>query len=185
MKRHFRNLLLAGLLVAAAPLVAPMASAQGMPPGPFGPFGPRIERLAAELKLSAEQRAQWDAQVQKSKSLFEAMKKARADMHQTIKAELAKAEPDLAALAAKADEARDKGRSAHRELRDGWLKLYAGFSAEQKAVVKKRILAHIERFDRMRDRMHDRMHDWHHRAPKGLEKDGGEKGAKPPPPPKG
>jgi hypothetical protein len=180
MKGHFRILLLAGLLVAAAPFVTPMASAQGMPPGPFGPFGPRVERLATELKLSAEQRAQWDAQVQKSKSLFEAMKKARADMHQIIKTELAKAEPDLAALAAKADEARDKGRAAHRELRDGWLKLYAGFSAEQKAVVKKRFLAHLERFDRMRDRMHDRMHDWHHRAPKG-----GEKGGNPPPPPKG
>jgi len=180
MKRHFRNLLLAGLLLASIPFAAPMAGAQGMAHGPFGPAGPRLERLATELKLSAEQRAQWDAQMQKSKTVHEAMRKARTDMHQVVKAELAKAEPDLAALAAKADEARDKGRAAHRDLRDGWLKLYAGFNAEQKAIVKKRILVHLGRFEKLRDRMHQRMHDRHHGAPKGPEK-----GGNPPPPPKG
>ena len=180
MKRRYRNLLLAALLAATAPILAPVASAQEMHPGHMGAFGPRLERLAAELKLGPEQRAQWDAQIQKSKAQFEASRKARADVHQAIKAELAKAEPDLAALAAKVDDARDKGRAAHREVRDGWLKLYAGFNAEQKAVVKKRILTHIARFDGMRERMHERMRDWHHGAPKGPAKDGN-----PPPPSKG
>lgn len=186
MKRNFRNLLMAGLLAAASPLVAPMANAQEMGM-PLAHMGARAEKLATQLKLSPDQRAQWDALIQKSKAQFEAMHKAHREMHEAMKAELAKPEPDLAALAAKADEMRDKGRAAHRELRDGWLKLYAGFSVEQKGVVRKEIQKHMSRFDKMhhmmehmRDRMKD-MHERHHGPGRDGDKD--YRGATPPPPP--
>ena len=154
---------------------------------PFAQMGARAEKLAAELKLSPEQRAQWDALIQKSKAQFEATRKAHKDMHEALKAELAKPEPDLAALAAKADEMRDKGRAAHKEVRDGWLKLYAGFSAEQKGIVKKHIQYHMSRFEKMRNRMHDMhekmkgMYERHHGAPKDEDKSGDKAAPTPPP----
>jgi Spy/CpxP family protein refolding chaperone len=151
MKRNFRNLLLAALLAAASPLLAPAAQAQGMP---MMPFGHHAERLAEKLKLTPEQRTQWDAMVQKTMAHFEAMHKAHHEMHEAMKAELAKPEPDLAALAAKADAAREKGMAAHKELRDGWLKLYATMSLEQKGVVKKEILRHMAKMHHMHSRMH-------------------------------
>ncbi len=156
MKRNFRNFLVATLLAAVTPLLSAPAMAQGMP---MMPFGHGAERLAERLKLTPAQRTQWDAMVQKSKAQFEAMRAAHHEMHEAMKAELAKPEPDLAALAAKADAAHERGAAAHKELRDGWLKLYATMSPEQKGVVKKAILWHMEKMHHMRMRM---MHHHHH-----------------------
>jgi Spy/CpxP family protein refolding chaperone len=160
MKRNLRNFLLATLVVVAAPLVSLPALAQGMP---MMPMGHHSERLAEKLKLTPDQRAQWDALMQKSKAQFEAMRKTRHEMHEAMKAEFAKPEPDLAALAAKGDAARERGMAAHRELRDGWLRLYATMSPEQKGVVKHAILHHMKKMHHMRERMmHMRHHHGHH-----------------------
>jgi Spy/CpxP family protein refolding chaperone len=159
MKRNLRNFLLATLFAAAAPLLSAPAMAQGMP---MMPFGHGAERLAEKLNLTPAQRTQWDAMVQKSKAQFEAMRAAHHEMHEAMQAELAKPEPDLAALAAKADAARARGMAAHKELRDGWLKLYATMSPEQKGVVKKAILWHMEKMHHMRMRMMHHHHHGHH-----------------------
>lgn len=156
MKRNFRNFLAAALLATAMPLLSAPALAQGMP---MMPFGHGAERLAEKLNLTPAQRVQWDAMMQKSKTQFEAMRKAHHEMHEAMKAELAKPEPDLAALAAKADAARAQGMAAHRELRDGFLKLYATMSPEQKGVVKHAIIHHMHKMRHMRERM---MHGHHH-----------------------
>ena len=185
MKRNLRNFLLASFLLAGVPLAAHVANADdksmGMGGGMHGdmgggmgmvPFGKRAEKLATELKLTPEQRLQWDAQMQKSKSQMEAMRRAHEGVRDAMKAELAKPEPDLAALAAKADAMRDQGRAAHREIRDGWLKLYATMSPEQKGVVKKMLVRHMSMMDRMRNRMEQR----HHGADKSDMKDGKQDG---------
>jgi Spy/CpxP family protein refolding chaperone len=156
MKRNLRNFLVATLLAAAMPLLAPAVQAQGMP---MMPMGHGAERLAEKLNLTPDQRAQWDAMVQKSKAQFEAMRKAHHEMHEAMKAEMAKPEPDLAALAAKGDATRARGMAAHKELRDGWLKLYATMSPEQKGVVKQAIIWHMKKMHHMRMRM---MHGHHH-----------------------
>lgn len=163
MKRNLRNILMALTLAAAAPLVMPSVQAQGMP---MMPMGHHADRLAAKLKLTPDQKTQWDAMLAKTKAQHEAMRQQHEEMHAAVKAELAKPEPDLAALAAKGDAARDKGRAAHKELRDGWLALYATMSPEQKGVVKAEIQRHMSRMGKMRDRMREHMH-------------GGEHGAKP------
>ncbi|MEJ0048366.1 MAG: hypothetical protein WDN04_21270 [Rhodospirillales bacterium] len=49
MKRNLRNILVATLLAAAAPLLAPAAHAQGMP---MMSFGHHADRIAEKLKLS-------------------------------------------------------------------------------------------------------------------------------------
>jgi uncharacterized membrane protein len=157
MKRNLRNFLLATLLAAATPLLAPVAQAQGMMP-----MGHHAERMAEKLKLTPDQRAQWDAMVQKSKAQHEAMRKQHREMHEAMKAELAKPEPDLAALAATGDAARASGMAAHKELRDGWLKLYATMNPEQKGMVKKAIIWHMKKMRHMHHRM--MMMQRHHRG---------------------
>ena len=159
MKRSLRNFLVATLLAAATPLLSTGVHAQDMP---MMPFGHGADRLAEKLKLSPEQRKQWDSMVQKSKAHFETMRREHHEMHDAMKAELAKPEPDLAALAAKADALHDKARAAHRELRDGWLKLYATMNTEQKGEVKKAILWHMAKMHHMRERMMHRHHHHHH-----------------------
>jgi Spy/CpxP family protein refolding chaperone len=159
MKRNLRNFLLAALLAAATPLLAPAARAQGMMP--MMPMGHHADRMAEKLKLTPDQRAQWDAMVQKSKAQMEAMRKQHHEMHEAMKAELAKPEPDLAALAAKGDAARESGMAAHKELRDGWLRLYATMTPEQKGMVKKAIIWHMKRMRHMHERMM-RMQGHHH-----------------------
>jgi periplasmic protein CpxP/Spy len=164
MKRNLRNILLATLLAAVTPMLSAPVQAQNMPMMPFA----HAEKLAAKLKLTPEQKTQWDTMVQKTKTQHEAMKKAHHEMHEAMKAELAKPEPDLAALATKADAMHDQLRAAHRELRDGWLKLYATMNAEQKGVVKQAILRHMRKMHHMHEGMvhHHHEHDGDHGAAK-------------------
>ena len=76
----------------------------------------------------------------------------------TLQAELAKAEPDLAAVAAAADAAIDQGRAQRKAIRAEWLALYGTFTVEQKAVVKEMLQKHVARSESFREKMRDRMH---------------------------
>jgi Spy/CpxP family protein refolding chaperone len=160
MKRNLKNFLTAMLFVAAMPMFAPLARAQGMPM--MMPMGHHAERLAERLKLTPEQKAQWDALMQKAKAQHEAMRAAHHEMHEAVKAEFEKPAPDLAALAAKGDAMRAKGMAAHKELRDGWLRLYAGMSLEQKGEVKHALIWHMKKMHHMHKRMMRMMHHHHH-----------------------
>ena len=70
-----------------------------------------------------------------------------------MKAELAKAEPDLAAVAVLADTAQAAGQSLRNQVRAEWLKLYATFSPSQKLVVRDQLAKRMERFERFHERM--------------------------------
>jgi Spy/CpxP family protein refolding chaperone len=181
MKRNLRNFLVATLLAAVTPLLAPIAQAQGMPMMPM--MGHHADRIAEKLKLTPDQRAQFDAMIQKSKAQRESMKKTHEDMRAAMKAEFAKPEPDLAALAAKGDEVHARMGAAHREMRDGWLKLYATMSPEQKGMVKMMLMHHMKMMHHMRERMrhHHHHHHWGHDGDRGGRDghDGGKWGDKP------
>lgn len=146
------------MLAAATPLFSPLAQAQDMPMMPM--MGRHADRIAEKLKLTPDQRVQFDAMIEKSKAQRESMKKTHEDMHAAMKAEFAKPEPDLAALAAKGDEVHGQMAAAHREIRDGWLKLYATMSPEQKGMVKVMLMHHMKMMHHMRERM--RHHHWQH-----------------------
>ena len=73
-----------------------------------------------------------------------------------MKAELAKAEPDLAAVAALADQAQANGQSLRQQVRDEWLKLYATFTPTQKQVVRDELTKRMERFEDFRAKMKER-----------------------------
>ena len=71
-------------------------------------------------------------------------------------AELAKADPDLAALASLSDQVQQQNIAQRKQARAAWLALYGTFSAEQKATVRDAINARMARMDEFRQRMHDR-----------------------------
>jgi len=94
--------------VAAAALigVAGVASAQphhghGGPGG--GDFVMGIAALKGQLNLNTSQQAMWDNAVAAGKAARDSARASHQQMHATLTTELAKAEPDLAAVATAAD----------------------------------------------------------------------------------
>jgi len=162
--RRTRQAALASALFLA--LVAP-ASADpwhhgGMhgPGGAFAGAGAPIEQAIAQvrdkLSLDTSQQAMFDNALAQTKAAREAGRSEMIRVHDAMKAELAKPEPDLAALAAIADDARAKGQAQRAQVRGEWLKLYATFSAAQKQVVRDYLLARIARGEAHRERMKER-----------------------------
>ncbi len=133
-------------------------------PGHHGPgfgdgadIGRLIAHAKSQLNLNTSQQTQFDNAVAQSKA---AMQTARSNMQRVkdaLAAELAKPEPDLAAVATVADDVRAQNQSLHKQVRDQWLALYATFSPDQKAVVKQMIQDRMARMEQFRERMQQRM----------------------------
>lgn len=130
--------------------------------GPHGPggFGEHIgfmlEQAKSRLALDTSQQLAWDAAVAQTKAAREAGRALHQKVRDVVRAELAKAEPDLAAIAAATDDAHAQGQALRRQVRDQWLKLYATFNAQQKAVVRELMQQRMERAERFRERMRER-----------------------------
>jgi phosphoenolpyruvate-protein kinase (PTS system EI component) len=116
-----------------------------------------LQRIQAKLNLNTSQQQQWDVAVAQSKTVRDAM---RANFHQlkaATQTELAKADPDLAALASLSDQVQQQNIEQRKQARAAWLALYGTFSAEQKATVRDAINARMARMDAFRQRMQDRL----------------------------
>ena len=74
-----------------------------------------------------------------------------------IREELAKAEPDFAAVGVASDAAQASQQAVRRQVRDQWLNLYATFSPAQKAVVRDAAAAKLAKMESFRARMKERM----------------------------
>ena len=131
-------------------------------PGPHqhGGGGDRfIQAIAgfkAQLNLNTQQQGMWDVAVASSKAAREAAKQRRMTVKQVASEELAKPAPDLARIAAAADQVRDTNTTAHRQVRTQWLQLYSTFSPEQVAIVKAGIGQRMERMEGFREKMRER-----------------------------
>lgn len=150
--------------LASALFLAFGATAYAHGPG-FGPHGggargAHLEQIIAQVKdklaLDSSQQVLFDNAVAVSKSARDSGRAEFERVHSAMRAELAKAEPDLASLAAIADEAQLKGQALRRQVRDEWLKVYATFSPGQKQVVRDLLARRMERFEHFRSRMHER-----------------------------
>lgn len=115
-----------------------------------------LQRIQAKLNLNTSQQQQWDAAVAQSKTVREAMRANFQQLKAATQAELAKADPDLAALASLSDQVQQQNIAQRKQARAAWLALYGTFSAEQKATVRDAINARMARMDAFRQRMHDR-----------------------------
>ena len=147
--------------VAAAALigVAGVASAQphhghGGPGG--GDFVMSIAALKGQLNLNTSQQAMWDNAVAAGKAARASAHTSQQQMHDALTAELAKAEPDLAAVATAADAARDAAAAQHRQVRAAWLNLYSTFTPDQKTVVKNALQQKMARMEQLRQKMQQR-----------------------------
>ena len=169
-----RRLALAATAALALACAAPAAFAQpgggmmpglhgGMMPGlhggaPIDQLVPRLlEEAKASLNLNTSQQAMWDSAAAQGKAARERGHANRQQMKDAIRTELAKPEPDLAALAAVADTVEQHNRSLRHPVRAQWLALYATFTPEQKAVVRDRLQQHLARAESFRERMHEHM----------------------------
>jgi Spy/CpxP family protein refolding chaperone len=137
MKRMLHAILF-GLALATLGVSAPAQPMHGDSPLEM------LRAVKSQLNLNTSQQQQWDNAVALSEAAHSAMHASFQQGRAALQAELAKPEPDFAALAAAADGARDEIASAHRQARDAWLALYATFTPEQKGVARDAIKAKIQ-----------------------------------------
>ncbi|HWZ70495.1 MAG TPA: periplasmic heavy metal sensor [Casimicrobiaceae bacterium] len=109
-----------------------------------------LQRIQAQLNLNTSQQQQWDAAVAQSKATHQAMRANFQQLKTATQAELAKADPDLAALATLSDQVQQQNIAQRKQARAAWLALYATFSADQKTTVKDAINAKIARMEAFR-----------------------------------
>ena len=138
--------------VLAAALCATMPARAH--PLPDGSLLAMVGSIRAQLNLNTSQQQHWDAVMAQSKSAREAARANFTQLQSALQAELAKPEPDLAAVAAVGDGVHQQNAALHKQVRDAWLALYANFTPEQKALARDAIKAGLERFA-ARQTMHD------------------------------
>lgn len=112
-----------------------------------------IAALKGQLNLNTSQQTMWDNAVAAGKAARQTARANRQKVHDALAAELAKPEPDLAAVAASADAARNANAALHGQVRDAWLNLYGTFTPDQKAVVKSSLTQRMARMEKFREKM--------------------------------
>ena len=155
---------LALTLGATGALAQTPGAPAGAPPGPHkhghGEPGDMIGHLIvgakAQLNLNTSQQQMFDAAVASSKAAWQQGKTLHQSVKDALTAELAKSEPDLAAVAAAADNARAQGQTLRQQVRAQWLALYATFSTDQKTVVKNLIQQRMAQAEAFRAQMQQR-----------------------------
>ena len=163
-----QNKLRTTAVVAAAALAmtlgtaASFANAGGASHGPHGGGAPGdmighlIEKAQAQLNLNTSQQQQFAAAVASTKAAHQTGLSLHESVKTTLTAELAKPEPDLAAVAAASDNAQAQGQALRKSVRGQWLALYATFSPDQKAVVRQLLQARMAKAESFRQKMQDR-----------------------------
>ncbi len=150
-------------IAAAAVLALAGFAATAQPAGPgHGPHGGiEIEHLLAGLKgqlnLNTSQQLQWDNAVAQTTAAHAAGRTNMQKVHDALTAELAKPEPDLAAVAAVADSTQTSNQTLRQGVRNQWLQIYATFTPDQKAVVRDALAKRLARMDSMLEKMRARM----------------------------
>lgn len=160
-----RRLAMAATAALALALAAPTAFAQpggGMMHGgaSIGLSVPQLlEEAKASLNLDTSQQVMWDTAVTQSKGAHEQGRANRQRVKEVIKTELAKAEPDLEAIAAAADAVEEQNRALRQQARAPWLTLYAHLTPGQKAVVRDLLQKRLDRAQSFRAGLVQRIRD--------------------------
>lgn len=115
-----------------------------------------IMRLKDQLNLNTSQQTMWDNAVAAGKAARATARTNMQKVHDTLTAELAKPEPDLAAVSAAADSARNANAALHGQVRDAWLNLYATFTPDQKTVVKNALSQRMAKMEQRHEKMMQR-----------------------------
>ena len=113
-----------------------------------------IAALKGQLNLNTSQQQMGDNAVAASKAARETGRANFGRVQATLATELAKAEPDLAAVAAVGDDVQAKNLALRHQVRDAWLAVYSTFSPDQKAIVRDALVKRMARMQRMMERHH-------------------------------
>jgi len=148
---------------AATAYAQPAGGPHGMHGGaPFEMMMPRmLEQAKASLNLNTQQLAMWDNVVAQGTTARATAHANRQQVRTAMASELAKAEPDLAAVAAVADGIAQQNRALHIAVRNQWLQLYATFSPEQKGVVRGLMQQKLARMESFGAKMRERFQAMH------------------------
>ena len=125
--------------------------------GGDGFLGHAIARAQAKLALNTSQKLMFDNALAQAKAARESGRALHQKVKDSLAAELAKPEPDLAAVAAVADGVQQQGLAVRHQVRDAWLQLYATFSPEQKSVVREMLQNHLAHMESFRQKLKDRL----------------------------
>jgi Spy/CpxP family protein refolding chaperone len=142
-----KRIVLAALLASTLGAVALSVPAQPVHGG--SPLE-MLMMVKAQLNLNTSQQQQWDSAVAQSAAAHSAGRSNLQEVKAALQAELAKAEPDFAAVATIGDNVNQQNATLHGQARDAWLALYATFTPEQKAVARDAIKSGIERMQARR-----------------------------------
>ena len=134
----------ASAVAAPAPFGNPAVASALPAPGQFGSMLAdrllaNLESMKDEINLTPAQQFQLGNCLTQTKTLRTAAQGAAAIMKQTIDAELAKPQPDLALIAATSDAMQAQMIAARQAVRAEWLTLYAMLSPEQQTIVGARL----------------------------------------------
>jgi Spy/CpxP family protein refolding chaperone len=155
------GLLAASLLVLGPGTVGAQPGAGAHAHGRGHGHGIAIEHVLAQLKgqlaLDTSQQVMWDNAAAGTKAARESARGSMDQVRAALAAELAKPEPDFAAVAAVTDSVRANQQALRKQVRDEWLKLYATFSPAQKAVVRDAVQQRLARVEAFRAKMRERM----------------------------
>jgi Spy/CpxP family protein refolding chaperone len=121
-----------------------------------GDFTRAIAALKGQLNLNTSQQAMWDNAIAQSKAARESARANFGKLKTAMSTELAKTDPDLAAVAAASDEVQAANSALRKEVRNTWLTLYATFTSEQKAVVREALKQRMARMESFRQKMRER-----------------------------
>ncbi|MBA2351453.1 MAG: Spy/CpxP family protein refolding chaperone [Burkholderiales bacterium] len=114
----------------------------------------RWAKLKADLKLNPGQDFAWQQIADKKAVLHKERRADRKQFGESLKQELAKAEPDFARVAQLKQQMEEKGLQARNELRDMQFGFYSGLNPEQKAIIKDALQGHIARMEKWREKKH-------------------------------
>jgi Spy/CpxP family protein refolding chaperone len=116
-----------------------------------------LEQVKASLNLTDAQLVLWNKAVADGKAARDAARASHQKVRDAMTAELAKANPDLKAVAPIADAVHQQNQAARKSVRDAWLDLYTTFTLDQKAIVRTLLQQKLARAEAMHDRMAERM----------------------------
>ena len=163
LRRTRQAALASALFVALAGVASADPGPRGGMHGPGGPHGASIEAAIAHVKdklaLNADQQQLFDSAVAQKRAAREAGRAEMTRVRDAMKAELAKPEPDLAAVASIADGARAKGEAERLKVRGAWLNLYGTFTVAQKQVVRDQLVQRLARQEARHEAMKARFGD--------------------------
>jgi len=145
---------------AATAFIALSGAAAFAQPGPHGHHGGDasfgIAALKGKLNLNTSQQTMWDNAVAQTKAAHDTGRANMQKVKDAMSAELAKAEPDLAAVAAATDDVQASNTALRKQVRNTWLAVYATFTPDQKAVVRDTLKQRMARMESFHQKMLER-----------------------------